>query len=84
VHNYPSLCRLTFDGGALVAVVICTINPHGTERRGYIAMLAVESAYRKRGIARKLVEDVVMQMREEKCTEVVLETEGKTIADVVS
>ena len=38
------------DGDALVAVIIGRIDLHRDRLRGYIAMLAVETSYRKRGL----------------------------------
>jgi ribosomal protein S18 acetylase RimI-like enzyme len=47
--------------GKLVGVVICKLAPHkNTGRmRGYIAMLAVDTAHRGQGIATELVQDIV-------------------------
>eukprot|EP00829_Urostomides_striatus_P005294 TRINITY_DN1594_c0_g1_i4.p3 TRINITY_DN1594_c0_g1~~TRINITY_DN1594_c0_g1_i4.p3 ORF type:complete len:122 (+),score=48.16 TRINITY_DN1594_c0_g1_i4:58-423(+) len=44
--------------------------------RGYIAMLAVETEYRRMGISKKLVQMTLDRMREQHVDECVLETEA--------
>jgi peptide alpha-N-acetyltransferase len=64
---------------ALVGVVINKLEPHQSHSpstlRGYIAMLAVSSAYRNHGIATTLVRKAIDVMIERNADEVVLETE---------
>ena len=43
---------------------------------GYIGMLAVQSSYRRQGIAKTLVRQVLRRMKEMGCTSVTLETES--------
>ncbi|KAK9249472.1 acyl-CoA N-acyltransferase [Lipomyces tetrasporus] len=60
----------------LVGAVVCKLAPHrGVKLRGYIAMLAVATAYRGRGIATKLVRLAIERMIEAGADEIVLETE---------
>ncbi|KAK9371204.1 acyl-CoA N-acyltransferase [Lipomyces kononenkoae] len=60
----------------LVGVVVCKLASHrGVKQRGYIAMLAVATAYRGRGIATKLVRMAIDRMIEDGADEIVLETE---------
>jgi len=44
-------------------------------RSGYVAMLAVDTGYRRRGIGTALAERVVRRMRRKGCSSVTLETE---------
>ncbi|KAK9239081.1 acyl-CoA N-acyltransferase [Lipomyces kononenkoae] len=60
----------------LVGVVVCKLASHrGVKQRGYIAMLAVATAYRGRGIATKLVRLAIDRMIQDGADEIVLETE---------
>ncbi|KAK9376145.1 acyl-CoA N-acyltransferase [Lipomyces chichibuensis] len=60
----------------LVGVVVCKLASHrGVKLRGYIAMLAVATTYRGRGIATKLVRLAIDCMIEDGAEEIVLETE---------
>ena len=53
-----------------------SLSKDGTRMRGYIAMLAVDSNYRKRGIGSSLVRNALVRMRDEyECDEVFLEAE---------
>lgn len=64
---------------ALIGVVISKLEVHQSHSpptmRGYIAMLAVSSTYRGKGIATELVRRTIDKMRERGADEVVLETE---------
>jgi len=65
-----------FDGDKIVGAVVCKLDMHKRKSwRGYIAMLAVDAAYRGQGIGSQLVIHAVQEMQLHKCTEVVLETE---------
>ena len=69
------------NSGKIMGAIVCKCDEHSnvqygiTKMRGYIAMLAVDSSYRKRGIGRALVARAIEAMRESGAREVVLETE---------
>jgi peptide alpha-N-acetyltransferase len=46
---------------------------------GYIAMLAIDPAYRRKGLGRKLVDISINRMKENGADEVVLETEEQNV-----
>ncbi|KAI8894988.1 N-acetyltransferase MAK3-like protein [Globomyces pollinis-pini] len=82
LHNWPSLTFLAStnefrdEQQNLLGVIICRLEPHrNTPKRGYIAMLAVDSKYRKQGIGSKLVVHCIEQMKLKEADEIVLETE---------
>jgi len=64
---------------SLIGVVVCKLESHQSHSpptlRGYIAMLAVSSAYRNHGIATTLVRNALDAMIERTADEIVLETE---------
>jgi len=68
---------------AIVGVIICKLEPHrsGTYR-GYIAMLAVQSPHRGKGIASNLVRLAIDAMTARGADEVVLETEVTNTASL--
>eukprot|EP00808_Paulinella_micropora_P017802 g78218.t1 len=76
VNNWPHLTLLAFIGELCVGTIVCKLekDKYGNNR-GYIAMLAVDRAYRKRGIGTELVKRVVNKMKTEGADVVVLETE---------
>jgi N-alpha-acetyltransferase 30 len=60
----------------LLGVIICKLEPHrGGPMRGYIAMLAVSSPHRGRGIATALVRRAIDAMIARDADEIALETE---------
>lgn len=62
--------------GNCVGAIVCKLDLHRKViRRGYIAMLAVDENYRKRGIGSTLVRRAIQEMIAGKADEVVLETE---------
>ena len=76
VSPWPDLCEMCFDEDTLIGVVLCKIDRHKSGTlRAYIGMLAVEKAFRHRGIAMKLVETVMERIRGHGADEVVLEAE---------
>ncbi|KAK4535717.1 hypothetical protein CDCA_CDCA06G1742 [Cyanidium caldarium] len=87
LRQWPQLCYLavvrdasvTVDTDTATQCVGCVVGKQerrGSRRlRGYIAMVAVHAAYRRRGIGSDLVCRAVQVMQERGCTEVVLETE---------
>uniref|UniRef100_A0A671E0C9 N-alpha-acetyltransferase 30 n=1 Tax=Rhinolophus ferrumequinum TaxID=59479 RepID=A0A671E0C9_RHIFE len=76
IHNWPQLCFLAMVGEECVGAIVCKLDMHKKMfRRGYIAMLAVDSKYRRSGIGTNLVKKAIYAMVEGDCDEVVLETE---------
>ncbi|XP_078462245.1 N-alpha-acetyltransferase 30 [Lampetra planeri] len=76
IHNWPQLCFLAMAGSECVGAIVCKLDLHKKMiRRGYIAMLAVDSKHRKHGIGTNLVKKAIYAMVEGDCDEVVLETE---------
>ncbi|XP_075388491.1 N-alpha-acetyltransferase 30 [Tenrec ecaudatus] len=76
IHNWPQLCFLAMVGEECVGAIVCKLDMHKKMfRRGYIAMLAVDSKYRRNGIGTDLVKKAIYAMVEGDCDEVVLETE---------
>ena len=82
LHICPRFCICAYirngeDPSALtmIATIVCKLEGEGDSMQGYMAMLAVDENYRKRGIAQKLVNMVIDRMAEDGCREVMLETE---------
>ncbi|CAE6405124.1 unnamed protein product [Rhizoctonia solani] len=78
LSSWPHLAFMAHDpaSGEPVGAIVCKQDSHrGKAERGYIAMLVVGSAWRKRGIARRLVELSIDAMTANGTDEVVLETE---------
>ncbi|KZS89548.1 acyl-CoA N-acyltransferase [Sistotremastrum niveocremeum HHB9708] len=78
LHQWPHLSFLAFSSSSPhpLGVIVSKQSRHKNKtNRGYIAMLSVDKQWRKRGIARKLVDLSVEAMRESDCDEVILETE---------
>lgn len=77
IHNWPNLCFLAMAGkDNCVGAIVCKLDLHKkVARRGYIAMLAVDSNYRKRSIGSTLVKKAIEAMVDDDADEVVLETE---------
>lgn len=51
IHNWPKLCFLAIDGTEMVGAIVCKLDVHKqVNRRGYIAMLAVDEKYRRKKI----------------------------------
>jgi len=79
IHNWPKLCFLAMDGDACVGAIVCKLDVHKKmANRGYIAMLAVDTNYRRRKIGSTLVRKAIRAMildEASSCDEVVLETE---------
>lgn len=67
----------------LIGVIICKLEPHQSHffptLRGYIAMLAVASTHRNKGIAKALVSKAIEAMRDQNADEIVLETEEENV-----
>ncbi|CAL1546098.1 unnamed protein product [Lymnaea stagnalis] len=76
IHNWPKLCFLAMADNVCVGAIVCKLDLHKKMvRRGYIAMLAVDSEYRRRQIGSSLVTKAIEAMIRDDCDEVVLETE---------
>ncbi|XP_028677137.1 N-alpha-acetyltransferase 30 [Erpetoichthys calabaricus] len=76
IHNWPQLCFLAMVREECVGAIVCKLDMHKKMfRRGYIAMLAVDSKYRRKGIGTNLVKKAIYAMVDGDCDEVVLETE---------
>ncbi|KAM9466240.1 N-alpha-acetyltransferase 30 [Clarias gariepinus] len=76
IHNWPQLCFLAMVEKNCVGAIVCKLDMHKKMfRRGYIAMLAVDSKFRRKGIGTNLVKKAIYAMVEGDCDEVVLETE---------
>lgn len=78
LYNWPELCLLARVNHKLVGVIICRqedLEAPVRCTRGYIAMLAVETKFRKQGIGSQLVQRAIERMQEQGCAEVMLETE---------
>ena len=72
-HYYLLQARVN---GECVGAIVCKLDLHKkVTRRGYIAMLAVDSNYRKKKIGSTLVKKAIEAMIEDDADEVVLETE---------
>ncbi|CAG5135846.1 unnamed protein product [Candidula unifasciata] len=76
IHNWPRLCFLAICDNQFVGAIVCKLDLHKKMvRRGYIAMLAVDSEFRRRKIGSTLVTKAIEAMMRDDCDEVVLETE---------
>ncbi|XP_028858245.1 N-alpha-acetyltransferase 30-like [Denticeps clupeoides] len=76
IHNWPQLCFLAMVEKECVGAIVCKLDMHKKMfRRGYIAMLAVDSKHRRKSIGTNLVKKAIYAMVEGDCDEVVLETE---------
>ncbi|KAL4641803.1 N-alpha-acetyltransferase 30-like [Arapaima gigas] len=76
IHNWPQLCFLAMVQNECVGAIVCKLDIHKKMfRRGYIAMLAVDSKYRRKSIGTNLVKNAIYAMVDGNCDEVVLETE---------
>ncbi|XP_022112372.1 N-alpha-acetyltransferase 30 [Pieris rapae] len=76
IHNWPKLCFLAIHDKNCIGAIVCKLDMHrNVVKRGYIAMLAVDKKYRKRGIGSKLVQKAIQVMIDDNADEVVLETE---------
>mmetsp|Transcript_21121 Transcript_21121/g.62449 ORF Transcript_21121/g.62449 Transcript_21121/m.62449 type:complete len:190 (+) Transcript_21121:3-572(+) len=76
IHQWPSLSFVAMSNGSIIGTIVCKMDEHKTgAMRGYVAMLAVDKTFRKRGIGKWLVREATRAMRDAGCDEVVLETE---------
>ncbi|QUC18794.1 uncharacterized protein UV8b_03035 [Ustilaginoidea virens] len=83
--QWAHLCFMAINpqDASLIGVIVCKLEVHSSHspptRRGYIAMLAVDSAYRGLGIATALVKRAVESMAKRNADEIVLETEESNV-----
>ncbi|KAJ1305595.1 hypothetical protein OPQ81_000592 [Rhizoctonia solani] len=78
LSSWPHLAFMAHhsESGEPIGAIVCKQDSHrGKAERGYIAMLVVGSAWRKQGIARRLVELSIDAMIANGADEVALETE---------
>lgn len=60
IHNWPKLCFLAMDGENCIGAIVCKLDIHRQlTKRGYIAMLAVDAAYRKLKVGTTLVQKAI-------------------------
>ncbi|XP_063146566.1 N-alpha-acetyltransferase 30 isoform X2 [Candoia aspera] len=80
IHNWPQLCFLAMVGDECVGAIVCKLDMHKKMfRRGYIAMLAVDSKYRRKGIGTNLVKKAIYAMVEGDCDEPFLQEEATAV-----
>jgi peptide alpha-N-acetyltransferase len=77
--DWPDLTWLAMDGARVVGSVVCELKERKKRLRGYVAMLSVDPAYRRRGIARDLVLQSLRVMKEAGCHMATLETEAVNV-----
>ena len=85
IHNWPTLCicgysvdPTTLKRGEMVACIVCKAEEEASGTaglQGYIAMLAVNKAHRKKGLGIELVSRGIEEMKRMGCTVVYLEAE---------
>ncbi|XP_067895312.1 N-alpha-acetyltransferase 30 isoform X2 [Heterodontus francisci] len=62
IHNWPQLCFLAMVGDECVGAIVCKLDMHKKMfRRGYIAMLAVDSKYRRKSIESPIYKHQLIQ-----------------------
>jgi len=89
LHRFPKLCLLALpkEGGEPIGCVVGKIDQEELilngiptqSQTGYIGMLAVQSSYRRKGIGKALVKNVIQRMKEMGCQSVTLETEVSNV-----
>ncbi len=82
LHNWPRLCICVYqrnvetkERGEMIGTLVCKAEGEPGYMQGYIAMLAVDQAFRNRGIGSNLVKKGIERMIEAGCNEIMLETE---------
>ena len=83
LHNWPSLCICAYtksssgDKGEMIGTIICKADMEGESfLKGYIAMLAVSTSQRKKGIGLTMARMGIDRMIAMGCDEVALEAEA--------
>ena len=96
LNQFPDLCILAVpsitgnndpaEKREPIGCVVCKIDEEfqGSQivKSGYMAMLAVDMAYRKAGIGTALVKRAVKRMQHKGCSSVTLETEVSNVAAI--
>jgi peptide alpha-N-acetyltransferase len=85
LRRFPELCLLALpkNGNEPIGCVVGKIDQEelivngipNQQQTGYIGMLAVQSSYRRKGIGKALVRNVLQRMKDMGCQSVTLETE---------
>jgi peptide alpha-N-acetyltransferase len=76
INGWPKLCWMAMDNGECIGAVVCKVEVNKQRvYEGYIAMLAIKSTYRGKGLGTLLVEKAIETMRAHGCSQVYLETE---------
>ena len=82
IHQWPELCICIYaldptgKRGDMIGTIVCKAEEEQGVMRGYIAMLAVNTVYRGRGLGVELANRGIRAMiTHHKCTEIMLETE---------
>lgn len=77
LNTWPQYSYTVKLNGNIVGVIISKVEPHRDVRmRGYIGMLVIDPACRKRGIATNLIKITINNMKEwDNADEIMLETE---------
>lgn len=91
VQNCPRFCICAYSRSvedhtkqSMIATIVCKLEGEGEAMQGYMAMLAVDKDYRKKGIGKALVTMVIDRMVEDGCKEVMLETEVCATLQLIS
>uniref|UniRef100_G3PGV0 N-alpha-acetyltransferase 30, NatC catalytic subunit n=1 Tax=Gasterosteus aculeatus aculeatus TaxID=481459 RepID=G3PGV0_GASAC len=86
IHNWPQLCFLAMVEQECVGAIVCKLDMHKKMfRRGYIAMLAVDSKHRRKSIGTNLVKKAIYAMVEGDCDEAsVCTNQGLNVKDQFS
>jgi N-alpha-acetyltransferase 30 len=81
LHNWPRLCVCAYavdeatGRREMIGTIVCKVEVDRESNKGYVAMLAVNKDYRKRGIGSKLVSIGLDRMVSMGCDEITLEAE---------
>ncbi|KAL7716579.1 Acetyltransferase C complex catalytic subunit MAK3 [Entamoeba marina] len=78
LRNWPDLCFFAKDNttGKYIGCCIGKVSKQNDVQQGYLAMLSIDKAYRRMGIATKLSLHLFEEMINKKCDKIVLETEA--------
>jgi len=63
----------------MIGTIVCRVDQEDSFCKGYVAMLTVDNAYRKRGIGIKLASAGIERMVMKGCEEICLEAEATNI-----